>query len=544
MQQARVEQLLHHDLHAADAVEIDHVVLAVRLHVGDVRDARADAVEVVELELDARLVGDREQVQHRVGRTAERHHDRDRVLERLLGHDLAGPEVELEQVHHRPARLVREVVAAAVDRRRRRAPGQRHADRLAHRRHRVRGEHARARTFGRARAPLDLTELVLGDRAGRARADGLEHAHDVERLVLVVAGQDRAAVEEHRRQVDPGRGHQHAGQALVAARERDERVEALGVHHALDRVGDDLARHERAAHALRGPSRCRRRPRSSRTRSGSRPRRARRPWPASASRSSGMLHGVTSFHDDATPTCGLAPVGVGHADRAQHRPGGRARVAVGDLVAPRAVACRPCRQGSEPLLCEDEPMERSGEDARCSRSAPSTNSSRSSRAARRCATSPSSTGSRTRSSAARSCAPSIPTTPSWRSPASCTTSPTSCIPTTTPITIAAAPRSSSRCSAPRVARLVGAHVVAKRYLVTTDPAYRGQLSRAQRRDARRCRATRSPTPSSPRSATIPISTRSSTLRRADERAKDPDGAASPALDAWRRRLLVRRSLAR
>ena len=24
-----------------------------------------------------------------------------------------------------------------------------------------------------------------------------------------------------------------------------------------------------------------------------------------ASRSSGMLHGVTSFHDDATPTCGL-----------------------------------------------------------------------------------------------------------------------------------------------------------------------------------------------------------------------------------------------
>ena len=37
---------------------------------------------------------------------------------------------------------------------------------------------------------------------GRARADRFEHAHDVERLVLVVAGQDRAAVEEHRRQVD------------------------------------------------------------------------------------------------------------------------------------------------------------------------------------------------------------------------------------------------------------------------------------------------------------------------------------------------------
>ena len=57
----------------------------------------ADAVEVVELELDARLVGDGEQVQHGVGRAAERHDDGDRVLERLLGHDLARPDAELEQ---------------------------------------------------------------------------------------------------------------------------------------------------------------------------------------------------------------------------------------------------------------------------------------------------------------------------------------------------------------------------------------------------------------------------------------------------------------
>ena len=89
MEQPGVEQLLHDDLHAADAVEVGHVVLAVRLHVGDVRDARADAVEVVELELDAGLVRDREQVQHRVRRAADAMRDRDRVLERLLGHDLA-----------------------------------------------------------------------------------------------------------------------------------------------------------------------------------------------------------------------------------------------------------------------------------------------------------------------------------------------------------------------------------------------------------------------------------------------------------------------
>ena len=35
---------------------------------------------------------DREQVQHGVGRAADRHHDRDRVLERLARHDLARQE--------------------------------------------------------------------------------------------------------------------------------------------------------------------------------------------------------------------------------------------------------------------------------------------------------------------------------------------------------------------------------------------------------------------------------------------------------------------
>ena len=83
---------------------------------------------------------------------------------------------------------------------------------------------------------------------------------------------------------------------------------------------------------------------------------------------------------------------------------------------------------------------------------------------------------------------------------------------------------------PRVAHLVGAHVIAKRYLVTTDPAYRSRLS--------------------PRSAETlalqgdgladadlaalggdPDLPAILDLRRADERAKDPS-ARVPGLDAW------------
>ena len=58
----------------------------------------ADPGEVVERQLDVGLVGDRQQVQHRVGGAAERHHHRDRVLERLLGQDVAGGDAAAQQL--------------------------------------------------------------------------------------------------------------------------------------------------------------------------------------------------------------------------------------------------------------------------------------------------------------------------------------------------------------------------------------------------------------------------------------------------------------
>ena len=218
--------------------------------VGQVRHPGGDPVEVVELELDPGLVGDGEQVQHRVGRAAERHGDGDRVLERALGEDVAGPDVRVEQLHDRLARRVRVVVAAAVDRGRRRGAGQRQAERLAHRRHRVRGEHPGARTDGRTGVVLDRVELLGVDRPRGEGAHGLEDRDDVERLAFELTGSFDPAVEEHARQVDTGRGHHHAGQRLVAPRERHQRVEALRVHHGLDRVGDHLRGDEAAPHAL------------------------------------------------------------------------------------------------------------------------------------------------------------------------------------------------------------------------------------------------------------------------------------------------------
>ena len=173
-------------------------------------------------------------------------------------------------------------------------------------------------------------------RARGVGADGFEHAHDVERLALVLARQDRSAVEEHGRQVEPGRGHQHPGQALVATGERDQRVEALGVHDGLDGVGDDLA-------ATRASARMPSWPIEMPSRDGDRVELDREaaggahalPSHRFASRSSGMLHGVTSFHDEHTPTCDLPQSSSVMPMARNMARAGRPLVAVGDLVAAR-----------------------------------------------------------------------------------------------------------------------------------------------------------------------------------------------------------------
>ena len=96
----------------------------------------------------------------------------------------------------------------------------------------------------------------------------------------------------------------------------------------------------------------------------------------------------------------------------------------------------------------------------------------------------------------------------------------------------------------RVARLVGAHVLAKRYLVTTEPQYRSSLSiRSVETLARQGdildAAQLDALPNDPDFDAI------LSLRRADERAKDPD-ARVPGLESWRADLqqLAARSPAR
>jgi predicted HD phosphohydrolase len=83
----------------------------------------------------------------------------------------------------------------------------------------------------------------------------------------------------------------------------------------------------------------------------------------------------------------------------------------------------------------------------------------------------------------------------------------------------------------RVARLVGAHVQAKRYLVATDPQYRSHLS-PRSIETLHLQGDILEPKAAAAFAAEPDFSAILELRRADERAKDPN-ATPPALDSWR-----------
>ena len=81
-------EFAQHCRQAARVIEVLHQVLARRLQVDQAGQVVAEAVPVVECQRHAAAAGEREQVDHRVGRAADRRVRADRVLEGRAGQDL------------------------------------------------------------------------------------------------------------------------------------------------------------------------------------------------------------------------------------------------------------------------------------------------------------------------------------------------------------------------------------------------------------------------------------------------------------------------
>ncbi len=89
MHQPAVEEHFHERLDAADRDQFRHHITATGLEIRQHRNAFADAGEVVQCEFDPCILRDRQQVQHRVGRSAEGDDHGNGVFKGLARQDVA-----------------------------------------------------------------------------------------------------------------------------------------------------------------------------------------------------------------------------------------------------------------------------------------------------------------------------------------------------------------------------------------------------------------------------------------------------------------------
>ena len=171
-------ELARDERDAAGLVHVGGDEAAARLQARDDGRPLGDPLEVLELEGDLELAGDREQVEDAVRRAAGGRDRGGRVLERLARDDLRGADVLPHEVHREPPHLLGRLVLRRVERRDPVEAARADAEELERRGHRVRGELAAAGACARARDALELVQVGRVDRPGRVRADRLEDVQD------------------------------------------------------------------------------------------------------------------------------------------------------------------------------------------------------------------------------------------------------------------------------------------------------------------------------------------------------------------------------
>ena len=222
------------------------------------RHAARQPVDIGHGEVDLALVRRGKQMQDGVGRAAHGDVERHGVFERLEGGDPARQHalvalfvIAPREIDDEMASLDEQAPPVGVRRHHGAVAGQGQAQRFGQAVHRIGGEHARAGAAGRAGGALDHRDVGVGDfvvRRGDHRVDEIDAARAGRELDL--ARLHRSAGDEHRRDVEAHRRHQHAGRDLVAVRDAHQRVGAMGVGHVFDAVGDELARRQRIEHAV------------------------------------------------------------------------------------------------------------------------------------------------------------------------------------------------------------------------------------------------------------------------------------------------------
>ncbi len=225
-------QLLHHRRHAACVMErrADRV-RSVRLDVHEQRGIVADGVKLHQIDVKARTVHDRFEVNEKVRRAAACHQHTNGVSNGRRRNDIMYAEIFCNHFHNASAGFLCHTHFFRRHTQTRCAARQRHAHRLGKRLAGVRCSHNRARANRAVQAARAVHHLLPGEFARDIAVIELESIRAAaERLALVASGQHCAAGQEDRGLVDGCRRHQLCGNIFVAAANQDNAVKRMARH--------------------------------------------------------------------------------------------------------------------------------------------------------------------------------------------------------------------------------------------------------------------------------------------------------------------------
>ncbi len=197
MHQTSFFQFLHDHRNATNLVKVFGHILPTRFQVDKIRRLAENVADISQIEINASLMRHRRQVQTSVGRaTGTGHHTR-RIDQRLAGDNIAGANVFLKQVHHRPTRSLAVLITALVRRRGARRIWQRKTDRLGHTGHGVGSELTTTSTGRWAGHSLQRFQISIRHVASLMLTNRLEHILNGNVAAFKTTGQNRAAVDEY-----------------------------------------------------------------------------------------------------------------------------------------------------------------------------------------------------------------------------------------------------------------------------------------------------------------------------------------------------------
>ena len=196
-------------------------------------------------------MGEGQDVQYGVGRSADGVQHADHVLQGGGGQDVAGPEALLDHADDPTPGLLGKPEALGRHGGGRPGTRQRQADRLRQTLHGIGGSEQGAGAGGGTDGFLQLREGIVGEpRVSHTAGPGLGvQIGDDHILSLVPSCQHRPTRDQDGGTVEPGRRQEMAGDVLVAATDQDQAVETMDFGAGFHIGGDDIAGRSVVAHA-------------------------------------------------------------------------------------------------------------------------------------------------------------------------------------------------------------------------------------------------------------------------------------------------------